>query len=107
MNVYNFDFNLRQVVINGLKVKELENKYERTDYLYCLDNGLVFDDGHAGLVVRGLYVGYEVRSVDVDGGEGVDGAGDRGNYGVDLGHVADSEGSEQAEYAEQHGKHGA
>lgn len=44
MNVYNFDFNLRQVVINGLKVKELENKYERTDYLYCLDNGLVYDD---------------------------------------------------------------
>ena len=32
MNVYNFDFNLRQVVINGLKVKELENKYERTVY---------------------------------------------------------------------------
>ena len=44
MNVYNFDFNLRQVVINGLKVKELENKYERTDYLYCIDNGLVYDD---------------------------------------------------------------
>lgn len=44
MNVYNFDFNLRQVVINGLKVKDLENKYERTDYLYCIDNGLVYDD---------------------------------------------------------------
>lgn len=44
MNVNNFGFNLRQVVINGLMVKDLETKYERTDYLYCIDNGLVYDD---------------------------------------------------------------
>lgn len=44
MNVNNFDFYLREVVINGLKVKDLEEKYERTDYLYCIDNGLVYDD---------------------------------------------------------------
>lgn len=44
MNVYNFDFYLREVVINGLTVKDLEEKYERTDYLYCIDNGLVYDD---------------------------------------------------------------
>lgn len=52
MNVYNFDFNLRQVVINGLKVKDLENKYERTDYLYCIDNGLVYDDDAHKLIVN-------------------------------------------------------
>lgn len=44
MDVKNIDFNLRQVIVNGLMVKDLENKYERTDYLYCLDNGLVYDD---------------------------------------------------------------
>jgi len=44
MNVNNFDFYLREVVINGLMVKDLEEKYERTDYLYCIDNGLVYDD---------------------------------------------------------------
>lgn len=44
MNVNNYDFYLRQVVTNGLMVKELEEKYERTDYLYCIDNGLVYDD---------------------------------------------------------------
>nr|WP_308649839.1 hypothetical protein [uncultured Agathobacter sp.] len=44
MNVNNFDFYLREVVINGLTVKDLEEKYERTDYLYCIDNGLVYDD---------------------------------------------------------------
>lgn len=44
MDVKNFDFNLRQVIVNGLMVKDLENKYERTDYLYCIDNGLVYDD---------------------------------------------------------------
>ncbi len=44
MNVNNFDFYLRGVVINGLTVKDLEEKYERTDYLYCIDNGLVYDD---------------------------------------------------------------
>ena len=44
MNVNNFDFYLRQVVINGLIVKNFEEKYERTDYLYCIDNGLVYDD---------------------------------------------------------------
>lgn len=44
MNVNNFDFYLREVVINGLIVKDLEEKYERTDYLYCIDNGLVYDD---------------------------------------------------------------
>lgn len=44
MNVNNFDFYLREAVINGLTVKDLEEKYERTDYLYCIDNGLVYDD---------------------------------------------------------------
>lgn len=44
MDVNNFDFYLRQVVINGLTVKDIEEKYERTDYLYCIDNGLVYDD---------------------------------------------------------------
>lgn len=44
MDVKNFDFNLRQVIVNGLMVKDLENKYERTDYLYCIDKGLVYDD---------------------------------------------------------------
>lgn len=44
MNVNNFDIYLREVVINGLTVKDLEEKYERTDYLYCIDNGLVYDD---------------------------------------------------------------
>lgn len=44
MNVNNFDFYLRGAVINGLTVKDLEEKYERTDYLYCIDNGLVYDD---------------------------------------------------------------
>ena len=44
---------------------------------------------------------YEVSSVDVDGGEGVDGAGDRGNYGVDLGHVAYAEGRKHSEQCKQ------
>lgn len=44
MNVNNLDSYLRQAVINGLMVKDLEEKYERTDYLYCIDNGLVYDD---------------------------------------------------------------
>ena len=39
----------------------------------------------------------KVRSVDVDGGVAVDGAGDRGNYGVDLGHVAYAEGRKHSE----------
>ena len=44
MNVNDLNFYLREAVINGLMVKDLEEKYERTDYLYCIDNGLVYDD---------------------------------------------------------------
>lgn len=44
MNVYNIDFNLREAISHCLIVKKLEDKYERTDYLYCIDNGLVYDD---------------------------------------------------------------
>ena len=42
MNVNNLDIYLRQAVGTGLMVKEFEEKYERTDYLYCIDNGLVY-----------------------------------------------------------------
>lgn len=44
MNVNDLNIYLREAVINGLTVKDLEEKYERTDYLYCIDNGLVYDD---------------------------------------------------------------
>jgi len=44
MNVNDLNIYLREAVINGLMVKDLEEKYERTDYLYCIDNGLVYDD---------------------------------------------------------------
>lgn len=64
MNVNNFDSNLRQAVINGLMVKDLEDKYERTDYLYCIDNGLVYDDDAHKLLgfkleaYKSLYISY-------------------------------------------------
>ncbi len=29
---------------SGLQVKAYEDKYERTDYMYCIDNGLVYDE---------------------------------------------------------------
>ena len=44
MNVNDLNIYLHEAVINGLMVKDLEEKYQRTDYLYCIDNGLVFDD---------------------------------------------------------------
>lgn len=64
MNVNNFDSNLRQAIINGLIVKDLEDKYERTDYLYCIDNGLVYDDDAHKLLgfkleaYKSLYISY-------------------------------------------------
>ena len=44
---------------------------------------------------------YEVRGVNVDGCVAVDSAGDRGNYGVDLGHVAYAEGRKHSEERKQ------
>ena len=37
-------FLLSQICISGNRVKKYEEKYERTDYLYCIDNGLVYDE---------------------------------------------------------------
>lgn len=37
-------FLLSQICLQGNKVKKYEENYERTDYLYCMDNGLVYDD---------------------------------------------------------------
>ena len=71
MNVNNFDSNLRQAIINGLIVKDLDDKYERTDYLYCIDNGLVYDeDAHKLLgykleAYKSLYIKYLEAILDL------------------------------------------
>lgn len=71
MNVNNFDFYLREVVIKGLTVKDLEEKYERTDYLYCIDNGLVYDDdahellGYKLEIYKSLYISDLEKILDL------------------------------------------
>ena len=37
-------FLISQICILGNKLKKYQEKYERTDYLYCIDNGLVYDE---------------------------------------------------------------
>ena len=44
---------------------------------------------------------YQVSGVYVDGSKAVDGAGDRGNDGVDLGHVTNTEGCQHSEECKQ------
>lgn len=44
MDINNYDFLLRNVVMSGIQVKAYEDKYERTDYMYCIDNGFVYDE---------------------------------------------------------------
>ena len=43
MDINNYDYLLRNVLVSGLQVKAYEDKYERTDYMYCIENGLVYD----------------------------------------------------------------
>ena len=43
MDINNYDYLLRNVVVAGLQVKAYEDKYERTDYIYCTENGLEYD----------------------------------------------------------------
>lgn len=43
MDINNYDYLLRNVVVAGLQVKAYEYKYERTDYMYCTENGLEYD----------------------------------------------------------------
>lgn len=43
INNYNRDYLLRNVLVAGLQVKAYEDKYERTDYMYCIENGLEYD----------------------------------------------------------------
>ncbi|WP_418688200.1 hypothetical protein, partial [Agathobacter sp.] len=44
MDINNYDYLLRNVVLSGIQVKAYEDKYERTDYMYCIDNGFVYDE---------------------------------------------------------------
>lgn len=44
MDINNYDYLLRNVVMSGIQVKAYEDKYERTDYMYCIDNGFVYDE---------------------------------------------------------------
>lgn len=44
INNYNRDYLLRNVLVAGLQVKAYEDKYERTDYMYCIENGLEYDE---------------------------------------------------------------
>lgn len=37
-------FLISQICILGNELKKYQEKYERTDYLYCIDNGLVYDE---------------------------------------------------------------
>ena len=44
MDINYYDYLLRNVLVSGLQVKAYEDKYERTDYMYCIENGLVYDE---------------------------------------------------------------
>ena len=71
MNVNDLNIYLREAVINGLMVKDLEEKYERTDYLYCIDNGLVYDDdahkllGYKLEIYKSLYISDLEKILDL------------------------------------------
>lgn len=39
-----YTFLISQICILGNKLEKFQERYERTDYLYCLDNGLVYDE---------------------------------------------------------------
>ena len=44
INNYNRDYLLWNVLVAGLQVKAYEDKYERTDYMYCIENGLEYHE---------------------------------------------------------------
>lgn len=54
INNYDRDYLLRNVLVAGLQVKAYEDKYERTDYMYCIENGLEYD------VEQHLRLGYKL-----------------------------------------------
>lgn len=79
INNYNRDYLLRNLIVSGLYVKAYENKYERTDYMYCIDNGLVYDeeqhkifgcklDAYKDIYIKDLenYVNFICENNDID-----------------------------------------
>lgn len=79
INNYNRDYLLRNVIVSGLYVKVFEDKYERTDYMYCIENGLEYDeeqhqklgyklDAYKDLYIRDLenYVNFICENNDID-----------------------------------------
>ena len=79
INNYNRDYLLRNVLVAGLQVKAYEDKYERTDYMYCIDNGLVYDeeqhqrlgyklDAYKDIYIKDLenYVNFICENNDID-----------------------------------------
>lgn len=79
INNYNRDYLLRNLIVSGLYVKAHEDKYERTDYTYCIDNGLVYDeeqhqrlgyklDAYKDIYIKDLenYVNFICENNDID-----------------------------------------
>mgnify|MGYP006871882397 FL=1 len=79
INNYNRDYLLRNLLVSGLYVKAYEDKYERTDYMYCIDNGLVYDeeqhqrlgyklDAYKDIYIKDLenYVNFICENNDID-----------------------------------------
>lgn len=79
MDINNYDYLLRNVLVSGLQVKAYEDKYERTDYMYCIDNGFVYDeeqhqrlgyqlDAYKDVYIKDLenYVNFICENKDID-----------------------------------------
>lgn len=79
INNYNRDYLLRNLLVSGLYVKAYEDKYECTDYMYCIDNGLVYDeeqhqrlgyklDAYKDIYIKDLenYVKFICENNDID-----------------------------------------
>ena len=79
----------------------VDHRHEGNQLFSDLAYALEAAQQHQRAERRNDYAYDEVRSVDVDGSVAVDSAGDRGNDGVDLGHVAYAEGRKHSEERKQ------
>lgn len=51
MDINDYDsIYLKQLVITGLQVAEYRDNYDRTDYLYCQDMGIIFNRDQHDLI---------------------------------------------------------